>query len=330
MTVPTNTVQTFAMVGIREDLADTITNIAPMDVPFYSMIKKGTTKSRTPEWEKDTLANPDPTNAVVEGDDVAADAGSQPTRLKNIVQLFDKVVSVSDTAQAVDSAGQKDELAYQVAKKGKELKRDIEMRITGNYTSVLGNASTAGQLAGAEGWFTTNVSRGSGGASGGYSSGIVTLATDGTPRTYTEALLKAVIKSTWDSGGDPTIIMCTGAKKQLSSAFVGIATQYRENSGRKQATILGAADVYVSDFGEHRIVPNRFMGAGTGRTPASGLYAGLSVLVLDPKTWALKTLQAMKITPLAKTGHSDKKMLHTELTLACSDEAANGIVADLT
>ena len=335
MAVPTNTVQTFAMVGIREDLSDVITNIAPMEVPFYSMCKKGTCKNRTPEWMKDGLAAGDPTNKRIEGDEAGnADAGSQPTRLKNVVQLMDKVVEVSTTAQAVESAGRGSELKYQVAKKGKELKRDIELRITGNFGSVAGNASAAGELAGAEAWIETNVSRGNNGASGGFDTGdgLVDAATDGDARAYTETLLKDVVRQAWEAGGDPSLVMCTGAKKQTSSGFSGIATQYRDSGqSRKQAVILGAADVYVSDFGEHRIVPNRFMGAGTGRSSASnGLYAGRSVLVLDPKTWTLKFLQPFKTEPLAKTGHSDKRMLSCEFTLAVSDEAANGVIADLS
>lgn len=334
MTVPTNTVQTFAMVGIREDLSDVITNIAPMDVPFFSMCKKGKCKNRTPEWQKDTLADPDPTNKRIEGDAAGnALSTNQPSRLKNVVQLMDKVIEVSTTAQAVDTAGRSNELKYETAKRAKELKRDMEMRITGNFASVVGNASTEGELGGAESWIETNADRGAGGAAGGYNSGtgVVDLATDGTPAAYTETRLKAVIKSAWDAGGMPSLIMCTGTKKQTSSGFSGIATQYQQNqpSSRRQGVILGAADVYISDFGVHRIVPNRFMGAGTGRSDeGNGLYAGLSVLVLDPSTWMLKFLQPFKTTPLAKLGHSDKRMLSTEFTLAVSDEAANGIVAD--
>ena len=185
MAILSNTVQTFQMVGIREDLSDVITNIAPTETPFYSMCRKGKAKNRTPEWQRDTLRNPNPANAVVEGNDSpSAIAAGQPDRLKNIVQLFDETVIVSDTAQVVDAAGRSNELKYQVAKSGKALKRDIEMRIAGNYASVVGNTSTAGQCAGAEAWLTTNVSRGATGANGGYNSGtgLVAAATDGTAR----------------------------------------------------------------------------------------------------------------------------------------------------
>lgn len=332
MTVPTNAVQTFAQVGIREELSDAISNIAPTETPFFSSIRKGTTKSRTPEWLKDTLRDPSPTNAAVEGDDVTGSAMAQPARLKNVVQLFDDVVVVSDTARAVETAGRQDELKYQVAKTGKALKRDVEMRICGNYASVVGNASTAGLLGGAESWITTNHDSGSGGSRGGFNSGtgVVDIATDGTPRTYTETLLKNVVKATWDAGGEPSMIMMTGAKKQTASSFAGIATQSNEINGQNKVVVYGATDIYKSDFGQHKFVPNRFMGAGTGRSATNGLYAGLSALVIDPSTWEVKFLQPWTVTPLARTGHAEKRLLKAELTLCCKNEAANGIVADLS
>lgn len=318
MTLPTGAVQTFAMVGIREELSDTITNISPMDVPFYSMCRKGKTKSRSPEWLKDSLANADGTNAQVEGYDVTGDTMVQPTRLKNYVQLMEKIVIVSTTAQAVESAGRESELKYQVAKSGKELKRDMEARLTGNYASVVGNASTAGKCAGIEAWIETNVS--TVGAVGGFDTGtgLVDAASDGAQRAFTETMLKEVVREAWSAGGDPDIIMVGPFNKQVASTFAGIATQYKDNGpGSRRATILGAADVYVSDFGEHRIVPNRFSRDRTA-------------LVLDADALEVKFLQPMSTTPLAKTGHSDKRLLSCEFTLCVKDEAMLGKVADLT
>lgn len=339
MTIYTGTVQTFAMVGIREDLSDVITNISPMDVPFFSMTRKGTAKNRSPEWLRDSLAAPDPNNATIEGDDITAgNTMNQPSRLKNFVQLFDKVVVVSDTSQAVDAAGRANEMKYQVAKSGKEMKRDIEMRITGNFSSLAGNSTTASQLAGAPSWITSNVSRGAAGASGGFNSGtgLTAAATDGTPRAFTETLLKGVIKSVWDSGGEPDTIMMTGSKKQTASTFTGIAALQNDVNGQNKVMIYGAADVYKSDFGTHKLVPNRFMGAGVvsdggaARSATNGLYAGLEVLVLTPSTWELKFLQPMSTVEMARTGHAEKRLLKCELTLACKEQAANGVVADLS
>ena len=309
-----------------------ISNISPMDTTFYSTVRKGKCKNRNPEWQKDSLANPDPTNANVEGDDVTADTSQQPTRLKNYVQLFDKVVSVSSTAQAVEAAGREDELKYQVAKRGKEIKRDMEQRFLGNYASVAGAAAVAGQCAGVEAWLTTNVDRGATGANGGFNTGtgLVAAATDGTARAFTETLLKAVLRRIWDAGGDPSIVLLSGTKKQTASTFTGIATQFRDNVQAKPVSILGAAAVYVSDFGELKLVANRYVGASATRTPTNGLYPGQTALILDTTKWGIEFLQPFKTEQLAKTGHNDKKLLSAEVTLKCWDEAANGAVADLS
>lgn len=339
MTVPAQTVQTFAMVGIREDLSDTITMIDPTEVPFYSGISKSSAKNRTPEWQNDALAAPNPANMTIEGDEATNDAGTQPVRLRNIVQLFDKVVEVSSTAQAVEAAGRENELAYQLLKRGKELKRDFEARCTGNYSSVVGNASAAGQMAGAEAYIKTNVSRGAAGASGGFQTDdqLIDAATDGTLREATETLLKTVIQQAWMRGGNPSTIMVNGAMKQKFSGFGGIATQYRDNPGTKAAVIIAAADVYKSDFGLHSIVPNRFMCHGASPRDSSWTDgartdtedANRTALILDMSSWKAKFLQPMKTTPLAKTGHSDRKMLYAEWTLECDDEKKNGVLADI-
>ena len=335
MTVLTNTVQTFQEVGIREQLSDVIFNISPTEVPFTSMARKGKATNRTPEWLRDTLRKPNAANAQVEGTDspTALSAG-QPDRLKNVVQLFDGTVIVSDTAVAVNTAGRANEMKYQVAKEAKALKRDIELRVTGNYGVTTGNASTAGQMAGAEAWIATNASRGSGGSAGTYTNGTgQAAATDGTGRAFTESLLKTVIQNVWNSGGEADTIMLSGAKKQTFSTFGGIATQFNQVNDQNKVMIYGAADIYKSDFGQHKVVPNRFMGGAASVRTAdsnSGLFPGQSVLILTPNTWEIMFLQPFTTIPLARTGHAEKRLLKAECTLACKEERGNGIIADLS
>lgn len=340
MSVPSSTVQTFAMVGVREQLSDVIVNIMPAETPIYTMAKKIKIGSRSPEWQRDVDDDPVPTNAVVEGDDIGNDAGSQPERLKNYVQLFDKVVQVSSTANSVNTAGRANEMKYQMAKKGRALKRDIEARINGNYASVIGNASTAGQCAGVESFLVSNTSRGSGGADGGFNSGtgLIDVATDGTTRVVTEQMFKDVISDCWTNGGEPSLIVCGPKMKQkISSTFTGIATQQNDINGQSKVIIYGAADIYKSDFGTHKIMPTRLGCYGTGRTdrvyrPSSSAEleaCNRSILVLTPSTFSVAMLQPIKQEPLAKNGHSERRMIFAELTLECSEERANGIVADV-
>ena len=175
-------------------------------------------------------------------------------------------------------------------------------------------------MAGAVAFITTNASRGVGGADGtlsGTTSGYVdAAATNGTLRNFTEDQLKDAIQQAWTAGGSPSMALMSGTLKQTASTFTGIAAQRKHQSGGGQATIIGAADVYVSDFGDISFVPSRFT---TGR----------DVLIIDPSLWKMCDLQGYSMVDLAKTGHSDKKLMSWEGTLQCQNEAGNAVVADV-
>lgn len=317
MAVPSDTIQTFSMIGIKEDLSDTISNIDPTETPLYSKFGKGTCKSRTPEWIIDTRRAATAANANVEGDDATNNTPTTPTRVKNVVQLFDGVVQVSSTAEAVDTAGRSSEMAYQIAKEGVAIRMDIETAISGNYASVVGNASTAGRLAGFEAWITSNDNRAGDGSQGGWGGSVTAAATDGTQRALTEDIFKSAIRTAWGNGANIPMIVCGPFNKQKVSSFAGIAQTTNEVKGSDMATIIGAADVYVSDFGRHMVV-------------ASRLSRDRSVLGVDPKLWKIRFLQPFKTEPLAKTGHSTRRMISCECTLQSTNEKGNMIVADLT
>lgn len=319
MAVPSNTFQRSSKVAIRESLHDTISNIAPTQTPFVSNIGSGSANQTYEEWLTDTLAAADATNAVINGDDAANDALTDAIRLGNYTQLMDKVVGISTTTQAAKSAGNQTKMAYQMLKKSKEIKRDMEKAACGNFAAVPLADGTAGRTAGAVAFVRTNGSRGAGGAAAtlsGTTSGYVNAAaTNGTLRTVTEAMLKDAVQDAWNEGGEPTMAIMSGPIKQTFSTFTGIADQRRE-TGNKAATIIGAADVYVSDFGNVSFVPSRFT---TGR----------DVLVIDPSLWEILYLQRFNTSDLAKTGHADRKLLAVEWTLKCANELGNANIADV-
>lgn len=316
MTVPSNTIQAVGRVGVREDLADKIYELFPDECPFTGAIGRGKATSTYTEWQTDTLASPDANNAAVQGDDTPNTSAPPTARVGTYTQIATKVASASSTVEAVNKAGRRSELAREVMKRGREMNTDIEMRACGNYASVAPTSSVAGKTAGALAWLSSNVSRGSTGANGGFSAGVVAAATPGTQRAYTEALLKPVLQSIWVNGGKPSMVITNGSQKQLASAFAGIAQQRRE-TGNKKATIVAAADVYVSDFGEVQFVPSRFASAR-------------DALIVDPEYWDIADLDGMKVEDLAKTGLATRKLLRREWALRCKNEKASGVVADLT
>lgn len=320
MALPTNTVTVFSAIGNREDLADVIYDITPTETPFLSMANKGGNATSTlHEWQTNTLEAA-AANRQLEGDNATANTFNATTRLNNKCQISRKTVTVSGTQRAMNSAGRADEYSYQVANRGKELKRDIEYALVRNQASSAGGIGTARSLASLESWLSTNktsVGTGTAQTTPGYASGDCLAPTDSTVAgTFVEANLKDVIQKCWTQGGDPGIVMCGPFNKQRASTFTGIATQYRE-TGDKRATIIGAAAVYISDFGEHRIVANRFQRDQT-------------VFVLDMDYWEVSYLRNMKLTPLAKTGDADNAMLVCEYTLQASNQAASGKITDCT
>lgn len=318
MTVPSATVQAVARVGVREDLSDKIASLYPNDAPFCKAIGKGSAKSTYTEWQTDSLTAANATNAAIQGDDLANATRANTVRVGTYTQIMTKVVGTSTTVEAVDKAGRKSEMAKEIMKSGKELQTDKEKRFVGNYASVAPLAGTAGQTAGALAWLTTNTSLAGAGspANGGFSAGIVAAATNGTARSYTEALLKTVLASVWTAGGNPTMVITSIGQKQTAAAFAGLATARRE-SGDKRLTIVAGADYYVSDVGEVQFVPDRF--ASTR-----------DALIVDPEYWEEAVLDPLQVKDMAVTGLATRKMMWTETALKCLNEAASGVVRDLS
>jgi len=316
MAVPSNTQQTFATVGNREDLENKIYKIAANKTPFTSNIGKEKAASTYHEWQTFSLRTPDAQNKQVQGDTTNATAAKITARVGNRTQIFKEMGSVSGTQEAMDHAGVASELAWQKVQKGEELATDIEARMLGNFASVTGDASTAAESAGALAWLSSNVSRGSGGSSGGFSGGNVAAATNGAQRAFTEALLKTVLASAFNNGARPSQAYMSATQKQQFSAFTGIA-DIRKDAGNGQATIVGAADVYVSDFGAISTVPVQY-----------GLTR--DVLLIDPEYWAVGSLRPLKDEMLAKVGDAMPFQIIAEKTFVCRNEKASAVIADLT
>lgn len=322
MAAPTNTFTRYDAIGVREDLSDVIYNISPVEVPLLSNLKKKKAKQTFFEWQTDALAAAVTTNAVVEGDDTTAVAVSPTTRVGNYTQIMKKAFTISGTLEATDRAGRAEEAAYQKAKRLKELKRDMEATLTSSQVAVSGGNTTARKTAALDSWLVTNRNNGNG-TTGDYTYTATpitarTAATTGNIRTFTETILRDVIRQQWASGGETKILMVGPVNKERASGFTGIAA-LRSNvpQGKGQATVIGAADVYVSDFGPLNIVPNRFM-------PEDRAY------LIDPAYASIAELRPVFSEKLAKTGDAEKYHVLWEGGLQVDNEAAHAVARDLT
>lgn len=321
MAVPSGAFQTHQAVGNREDLEDVIYTISPVETPFMTMAKRTKATAVFHEWQTDALASA-AANKQIEGDDASNGTSTPTTRVGNYVQNSTKYAIVTDVQNIVDKAGRGNEMSYQIAKRLAELKRDMELALTQNQGSSAGSASVARSSASAEAWLATNrtsLGTGTSQTTPGYAAGVVTAPTDSTVTgAFVVSALKAIIKECYIQGGNPGIIMVGPGNKQVVSGFAGIATLYREaGTTAKGTAIVGAADLYISDFGEHRVVPNRFQRNRTA-------------LVLDMDYWAVAYLEKVNQKEVARTGTAEKRLISTNFTLVSRNEAASGKISDLS
>lgn len=313
MTQATNTFDTYDAVGIREDLQDVIYSISPTETPFMSSAAREQVKNTFHEWQTDSLAAAATDNAVIEGDEATLDASTATARIGNYTQIMDKTVVITGTQEAVDKAGRASELAYQIAKKSKELKRDIESTLLTNQARAAGSSSAARTFGSMGAWIATNSNKASDGTDPTASDGS-DARNDGTQRALTEDMLKDVIKGTWNAGGNPSVVMVGPFNKQKISGFTGGNTRFDASEDK---TLYTSIDVYSSDFGDLEVVPNRFS-------------RDRDALVLDMDYWSVGFLRDFTMHELSKTGDAEKRQILAELTLISRNEGASGGVFDLT
>lgn len=323
MAVNSAALETYDSKTIREELSDAENMISPTETPFLSSIAKKDSCANTKcEWPVVELGSVDTNNAVPEGEDTpSVDSPVVALRMVNYTQIMDKVVKVTDTSQRVDGAAKVEKLAKQISYKLKELKRDKETALLANAAAVPGAAvgATTRKMAGFEAFIITNASRGASGAAptlSGTTDGYPNAAhTPGTARAITEDIVNTVIQSCWTQGGEVKYgIVGPSTKRTISKTFNGYATKYKDADAKK---LINAIDVYESDFGQIQIVPNRFSNAA-------------SMLFIDPEFVSICELQPTRQLELARTGHTENRLIQWEGTLQVGNQKACGIVTAIS
>ncbi len=329
MAVPTNTAQSYSQKNIREDLEAMIYNVEPYKTPIMNMAKKVKAEQHYHEWNVDNLAAQNVSNAQIEGDDATPDATTATGRLGNYTQISRKVVSLSGSVQQAKAAGGSNKMGYQLLKKSRELKRDIEGIITNNAARLAGNSTTAAITGGLPAYLTANVEFQTGGTpSGANPTGVQAVGSENfgdgsTARTYnsvkaaiSEVTVQALYKSIYTNSGDiPKYLMVSPANKQNISKFTGPGTRFTEVKDARLNTVV---DEYQTDFGVVRIIPDIFMAT------SGDCYA------IEPEYVRLAFFRQFQTVPLAKTGDNDKKMLIVEYAAEVANERAIGAIFDTT
>lgn len=294
------TYQTYQQIGLAEDVSDVISNISPTKTPFQTSIGSEKVSAKLFEWQEDSLRAVQ-VNAAVEGF-TASDATLTPTVMRsNVTQILEKTIKVSATSDVVKTYGRAKETAYQIAKAGEEVKRDLEHAMVGlDQAAVTGDAVTARQFASVFAQLdATKVNDNS-----------------GTPRALSEALILAGHQELFDAGSEPSILMIKPADSLITAGFAAVADS-RARDIRDSKKIVNAVDIYVSPFGELRIVINRFISA-------------TRALMYDPDMWKKCVLRPWTRTMLAKTGDNEMHMLVGEYSLKHKNYNASLEIGDLS
>jgi hypothetical protein len=305
----TNAFDTYSATSDREDLSNIIYNISPMQTPFMSSIGKRSIKNVVFDWQTEALASPVSTGEL-EGFELSRSAAVATTRVSNVAMISKRDATVSGSQESSDPAGKRSEMAHQLAIMSKALKRDMEEALCQKNGKTTGNATTARKTGAFESWMKSNVSN----AAGSTPTGGGTAPTDGTQRALTEPLLKAVLQSCFENGGEPSLAICGPVNKQKISGFTG------RSSARQMidaTTVEASVSIYSSDFGELKIVP-------------SNRSRERSLLLVDPEMAKVSYLRDFKTVDIATIGDAVTKMIVVEYGLEVSNEAAHGVVADLT
>lgn len=313
MTKVTNAVATYDVTTNREDLSDAVYRISPADTPFVSAVPKAKASAVLHEWSLDTLDSVNTSNARLEGDALSRAASTNPVRKSNYCQISSRDATVTGTQRAVNTAGIDDLMAFQQAKKGLVLRKDMEAILLGNTGQVSGNTTTARTLRSFNAWINANGSRG--GAAGADSTAATAAATDGTAgdlRTLTETLLKDAILDAYVDGGEPDLILLGGANKQIFSGFTGRSISQVIVS---KDVVDGAASVYRSDFGDLKVVPNRTM-------------RSRDVYVVDTSKVAVASLRSFEPQEIGRVGDAVTRDIISEYTLEMRAPDAHSMVAD--
>lgn len=309
----TGTFSTYDAVGNREDLIDNIFDVSPTETPILTAIGKTKAKATKHDWQVYALAAA-ADNAHVEGDEATFSAPNPTTRVDNQTQILKKTIIVSGTQEAVDKAGRNSDLAFYQDKYLKELKRDLERAIVGvNNAKVVGNDTTPREMGSLQSYVNTNTSFGAGGAdpTGDGSDA----RTDGTQRAVTESILEDVLQDIWvNSTGDQLKLVVGAHNKGAVSDFTTAATRYVSSDNKK---LVASIDVYDGDFQTVTLCPDRFS-------------RSRDALLINPQYLKLAELRGMQSKELARTGDAEKHQMLMECTLEVCNEAAHGIIADLT
>ena len=353
-----------ARVSEREDLANFISMITRDETPFMSSIGKTKATAIYHEWQTDQLASPgdsriaegqnylNPGVTATQTPEVPAafnPVGPHRTRLGNYTQINGKTIAVSGTKRAVDQAGVADEYAYQLKKRGTEMRRDVEADLVNSFNvSAAARTAQTGAASRSFGGYQAFINldqtcRAASGSSGitlrgldpdsatGGGDGDTTIAVSSpTLGSLSLSDIDQVMQDIYEEGGKASKIMVSPKLRRDFSDLMVTDSGVRRNIDM-DGKLRQSVDIYMSDFGDLMVVPNYIMGLNTGNS-LTGVTntADFSALIYDPMWFSIATLRPLQEVDVGQQGDSTVGMMVEECTLEVKNPLGCGAIYGLS
>jgi len=311
----------------REDLLEQITNISPYDTPFVSQAPKVGCRHIYHQWLTDTLSSQTLSGAL-EGDDWSLSSTTAPARDFNVTMILRKDIGLSESQRAVDTAGFRDQYAYEVQKATKELAIKLELCVFGALTTATGAAATARVMKGLQAFISTNNTFA--GTNAGAASNTLADATHDGQLSVGD--FNDMLNTIYTAGGNPEQVYVSPKVKRQISAFAvpgaAAGNVYAKNIAAVDKKLIGAVDFYDSDFGLIQIVLDRWVPESTNTTTAtaSATSTGGKMFFLSRAINRLAWLRPIHHELVGKRGDSVAGLVVGEVTLEVLSQTANGII----
>jgi hypothetical protein len=368
---PVRGTSTNETVSQREDLSNFISMITRDETPFLADIGKSKATAIYHEWQTDTLEAPG-NSRIAEGQDYVeptaspgntfSPSGPTRTRLGNYTQINGKTIAVSGTRRAVDQAGVADEYAYQLKKRGTEMKRDLEFdmvhahnvsaavgaqansaRSAGGFSSFINSASTVNYVGEWEAPSAATTGAGTDSEGTAIPRSSINAGTTA-PARGTLALtdIDSVMQKIYEEGGKASKVMLSPKLRRDFSDLMVSDTGVRRNMD-SDGKLRQSVDVYMSDFGDIMVVPNYIMGldnnhaAILGDNHASTKFTGNGIpnlkdwaaYIYDPMWFAIANLRPLQEVDVGQKGDSTVGMMVEECTFEVRNPLGCGAIYGL-
>jgi hypothetical protein len=131
----------------------------------------------------------------------------------------------------------------------------------------------------------------------------------------TEQDILDVNQDLYEAGSEAKYIMVKPADSLIVAGFAAASGRTRDFGASKG--VVNAVDLYVSPFGEQKVIINRFIKA-------------TEALVFDPAMWSIVVLRPFTRELLAKAGDSERHLIVGEYSLKHKNYKGTGRITGLT